>query len=96
MRRCTRDPDGRVVVFDAGSQLHLALRRPWLLDHLDAIMATISAPDRREADPRPARERFYRQHLDLRRWMRVVVDFSEEPAWVVTVTIQNHSPVEHR
>ena len=42
MRRCTRDPDGRVVVFDAGSQLHLALRRPWLLDHLDAIMATIS------------------------------------------------------
>jgi hypothetical protein len=25
------DPDGRVVVFDAGSSLHLARRRPWLL-----------------------------------------------------------------
>lgn len=96
MRRCTRDPDGRIVVFDAGSQLHLALRRPWLLDHLDAIMATISEPDSHEDDPRPARERFYQQHLDLKRWMRVVVDFGEEPGWVVTVTIQNHSPTESR
>jgi len=86
------DPDGRSVVFDASSHLHLALRRPWLLDHLDAIMATVSGPDVRQHDPRPARERFYRQHLDLQRWMRVVVDFSQEPGWVVTVNVQRHDP----
>jgi hypothetical protein len=87
-----KDPEGRVVVFDAGSHLHLARRRPWLLDHVDAIMATISDPDWRQQDLRPARERFYRQHLDLKRWLRVVVDFSETPAWVVTATVQRHDP----
>lgn len=55
-------------------------------------MATISEPDWRQQDPRPARERFYRQHLDQKRWLRVVVDFSEEPAWVVTVVIQRNDP----
>jgi hypothetical protein len=88
----TKDPHGRAVVFDAVSQLHLARRRPWLLDHVDAVMATISEPDWRQQDPRPTRERFYRQHLDQKRWLRVVVDFSEEPAWVVTVVIQRNDP----
>jgi len=90
------DPDGRRVVFDVASHLHVALRRPWLLDHLDAVMATVSEPDWRQPDPRPGRERFYRQHLDLKRWMRVVVDFGDEPAWVVTVTIQHHDPMEQQ
>lgn len=85
-------PEGKLVVFDASARLHLAHRRPWLLDHIDAIMETISAPDWRQQDPRPFRERFYRQDLDPRRWLRVVVDFSEEPAWVVTVTVQRHDP----
>jgi hypothetical protein len=54
----TTDPDGRTVVFDAGSHLHLARRRPWLLDHIDVILATVARPDHREDDPRPGRERF--------------------------------------
>jgi hypothetical protein len=38
----TTDPDGRVVVFDAGTHLHLAQgRRAWLLEHVDAILATV-------------------------------------------------------
>jgi hypothetical protein len=41
----TTDTDGRAVVFDAGSRLHLARRRPWLLDHVDTIMDTIARPD---------------------------------------------------
>lgn len=88
----TADPNGRTVVFDAGSHLHLARRRPWLLDHVDAIMATISRPDFHQQDRRPGRERFYRQHLDPKRWLRVVVDFNEQPAWVVTATVQRHDP----
>jgi len=63
-----------------------------LLDHLDAILATVSEPDCRQPDPRPDRERFYRQHLDLKRWMRVVVDFGADPARIVTVTIQRYDP----
>lgn len=58
----THDPDGREVVFDAGSHLHLAQgRRGWLLEHVDLILATVELPDRREDDPRPGRERFYRR-----------------------------------
>lgn len=88
----TIDPDGRTVVFDAGSHLHLARRRPWLLDQVDVILATVARPDHREEDPHPGRERFYRQHIDLRRWLRVVVDFHQTPAWVVTAAVQDNDP----
>jgi hypothetical protein len=46
----------------------------------------------REDDPVAHRERFYRQDLDRGRWLRVVVDFSEEPGFVVTAFIQDHVP----
>jgi hypothetical protein len=87
-------PEGRRVVFDAGSHLHLAEgRRSWLLDHVETILATIARPDYRENDPRPGRERFYRQNaLEPRRWMRVVLDFNDEPGWVVTVLVQDDDP----
>jgi hypothetical protein len=88
------DPDGRVVVFDAGSHLHLAEgRRSWLLDHIDEILGGVQRPDYRERDPRPGRERFYRENV-LRpgRWLRVVVDFNEDPGWVVTVLVQDGDP----
>lgn len=87
-----RDPDGRLVVFDAGSQQHLALGRPDLLDHVDAILSTVANPDHREDDPRPGRERFYRRDLDPQRWLRVVVDFDDSPAWVVTALVQDNPP----
>ncbi len=92
--RRTTDPDGREVVFDLGSHLHLAQgRRAWLLDDLDAVLATVTRPDHRDFDPRPGRERFYRQNvLQPGRWLRVVVDFSDVPAWIVTVLVQDNDP----
>jgi hypothetical protein len=87
-----RDPNGRVVVFDAGTRQHLALGRPELLDHVDAILATVANPDHREDDPRPGREQFYRRDLDPKRWLRVVVDFTEAPGFVVTAFIQDTEP----
>ena len=90
------DPDGRAVVFDAGSYLHVARRRPALLEHLDAVLATIANPDFRALDPIPGRERYYRQHIDSRRWLRVVVDFDDDPGWIVTVAVQTNDPREDR
>ncbi|HEY4811516.1 MAG TPA: hypothetical protein VIH71_10715 [Solirubrobacteraceae bacterium] len=86
------DPDGRLVVFDAGSRLHLARRRPWLLDHVETILGTVARPDHRALDPIADRERFYRQHIEPDRWLRVIVDFSEDPAWVVTAVVQDNDP----
>lgn len=88
----TRDPDGRLVVFDEGTRLHLSIGRPDLLDHVDAILAAVARPDHREDDPVPGRERFYRRDLDPRRWLRVVVDFNDTPAWVVTALVQQNPP----
>lgn len=90
--KTTVDPDGRVVVLDYGLWLHLALGRPDLQDDLDAILATVARPDFRMDDPQPGRERFYRRDLDPRRWLRVVVDFNDTPAWVVTALVQENPP----
>ncbi|MHB1539459.1 MAG: hypothetical protein ACYCUM_14650 [Solirubrobacteraceae bacterium] len=88
----TKDPDGRTVVFDAGTQQHLALGRPELMDEVELILGTVAHPDHRQGDAIPGREHFYRQHLDERRWLRVVVDFNDHPAWVVTALVQNNPP----
>jgi hypothetical protein len=88
--------DGRRVVFDEGSYLHLARRRPALLDHLGSILATVRAPDIHVPDPIPGRERYYRGHIDRLRWLRVVVDFNDDPGWIVTVAIQTNDPRRRR
>ena len=89
----TTDPDGREVVFDEGSYRHLEERRPVFLGYIDVILETVARPDHREPDPEPDRERFYRENvLDPGRWLRVVVDFEETPARVVTALVQISDP----
>jgi len=90
----TIDPNGRVVVFDAGSHMHLARRRPWLLDQIDVILETVATPELHAIDPIPGRERFYRRHIGSGGWLRIVVDFNEQPAWVVTALVQDFEPGE--
>jgi hypothetical protein len=80
------------VVLDERTLGHLERHRPGMLEHLDAILATVARPDAREDDPRFGRERFYRQDLDPGRWLRVVVDFSAQPAFVVTAFVQHNNP----
>lgn len=88
----TRDPEARLVVFDAGTRLHLLLGRPELADEIDLILGTVAHPDHRAPDDIPGREHFYRRDLDPNRWLRVVVDFNEEPAWIVTALVQSNPP----
>lgn len=88
----TIDPDGRRVVFDSGTRLHLALGRPKLMNEVDLVLGVVANPDHREDDPLPGRERFYRRDLDSRRWLRVVVDFNDVPGWVVTAMVQRNPP----
>jgi hypothetical protein len=87
--RTVTDPDGRVVVLDERTVRHLQLRRPQMVNNVDAILDAVGRPDVREDDPAPGRERFYRRDLDPSRWLRVVVDFNESPAFVVTAFIQD-------
>ena len=95
--RAVRDPDGRNVEFTERSWHHIMVERPELLDDVDAILLVIASPEHREVDPRSARERFYRRRvMDKVRWLRVVVDFSEAPAFVVTAFIQRKDPTRQR
>lgn len=55
-------------------------------------MGAVARPDFRALDATPGRERFYRQHIEPNRWLRVVVDFSEDPGWVVTAVVQDNDP----
>lgn len=91
MRRVT-DPDGRSVVLDERTLGHLARRRPAMAAHVAAILAAVERPDLREDDPVPGRERFYRRDIDPTRWLRVVVDFNDSPAFVVTAFVQHNEP----
>jgi hypothetical protein len=88
----TTDPDGRSVVFDERTKGHLSRRRPQMLRFEAAILDAVSGPDVREDDEAPGRERFYRRDLDPKRWLRVVVDFNESPAFVVTAFVQDNEP----
>lgn len=84
------DPDGREVVFDHGTWLHLADRRPWLLDHVEAILATVAFPDHRALDRIGGREVYYARHPLLpARWLRVIVDYDEHPGVVVTAFVDD-------
>lgn len=87
------DPDGREVVLDARCRAHLARRRSRLLEHVDAILATVAFPYHRDHDPIGGRERFYARHLLLPdRWLRVIVDFDRCPGRIVTAMVQEHDP----
>lgn len=90
----TIDPDGRSVVFDGSGHLHLVRRkRDALLGQVEAILATVASPDFREPDPIPGRERFYRRDFgEVGRWLIVIVDFTDQPGWIVTVFVSNHDP----
>lgn len=70
----TIDPDGRRVVFDAGSHLHLAAKRPWLLDEIDTILDTVADPDLHVLDPEGDRERHYRENPLSEGWLRAGQD----------------------
>ena len=63
-----------------------------MAENVVAILGAIARPDLRENDPAPGRERFYRRDLDRHRWLRVVVDFNDTPAFVVTAFVQNNEP----
>jgi len=47
-------------------------------------MNAVARPDHRAVDRVPGRERFYRQHIEHGRWLRVVVQFDDGDAWIVT------------
>jgi hypothetical protein len=63
-----------------------------MLGQVAAVLDAVSWSDVREDDPIAGRERFYRRDLDPERSLRVVVDFRESPAFVVTAFAEDNAP----
>jgi hypothetical protein len=55
-------------------------------------METITHPDERQPDPRSGRERYYGRDRGPGRWLRVIVDLSDDPGWIVTAFGHSEAP----
>lgn len=90
----TTTPEGqRVVLFRDTWEQHILNPdhgHVELEPHLAAILAAIDAPDHRESDGWPHRERFFKHDVGPSRWLMVVVDSEQEPARVVTALGYRH------
>lgn len=88
------DPVGRLVELTAERWAHIVARHPELEDHLAAVLDVVRMPDHRGPDPMEGRERYWRQGAVAAAWLRVVVDFSTEPASIVTAFPNRKQPPE--
>lgn len=80
----TLAPAGQEVILTAASWRHIVNRHPEMAQYRDAVIEVISNPDAVLEDPRPGRQRFYREGLGPSRLLRVIVDFNQRPALIVT------------
>jgi hypothetical protein len=86
------EPDGRTVVLRDEQWAHIQAEHPEMARFEPAIMATITHPDDRKPDARPSRERYYGAGRGPSRWLRVIVDFRDEPGWIVTAFGHSEDP----
>ncbi len=86
------EPDGRTVVLKDEQWQHVLRHHQDMARYERAVAETITHPLHREADERPGRERYFAERKGPSRWLRVVVDFRESPAFVVTAFGQDNEP----
>lgn len=85
----TETPEGIEVVLLAIVYAKLVEEHPAVAD-LELIDRTVRHPDERRPDPRPGRERFFRQEAGG--WVLAVLEFGETPAIIVTVFLADQPP----
>ena len=86
----TETPEGIEVVLPALVYAKVLEEHVAVAD-LELIDRTVRAPDERRPDPRPKRERFFRNEGNL--WVLAVVEFGDMPAIIVTVFSADYPPV---
>jgi hypothetical protein len=87
------DPDNRAVALPAriweGKITH---DHPELRGRLEQVVATVSAPDHVEPDPRADRRRYYRRDIGPSKWLMVVVSFEQKPGRIITALALRKDP----
>ena len=85
----TETPEGIEVVLFAIVYAKIVEEHAAVAD-LELMDLTVRHPDERRPDPRPRRERFFRQHASG--WVLAVVEFGETPAIIITVFLADRPP----
>lgn len=88
----TRDPDGRRVELTAERWQHIVFRHPRLKPHLQDVLRAVREPTVRRPDTRSGCERFFLEGAGPERWLRVVVAFKADRAFIVTAFGQHTDP----
>lgn len=65
---------------------------PEMAGHLEAVLATIKAPDHVAPDRHPGRVRYYRRGFGPSRWLFAVVSYEQEPARLITALAMRKDP----
>lgn len=87
------DPDGRSVALPARIWEGKIIRdHPELRGSLEQVIATVTAPDHVEPDPREAQQRYYRRGVGPSKWLMVVVSFEQEPGRIITALALRKDP----
>jgi hypothetical protein len=78
-------PPERAIRLTPTVWAHICRRHPELVEYRDDILLVVKAPEVTKRDRRfQHRWRFYRSRVGPSRWLAVVVDFTEDPARIVT------------
>jgi hypothetical protein len=83
---------GQSIVITASAWSHITSEHPEMADYGHAILETAVDPEIALDDPRPGRRRHYRFQAGPSRWLRVIVDFNQEPAQIVTAHAHRKEP----
>ena len=84
--------EGQRIVLTASAWDHISFEHPEMADFGWAILETAGNPEVVSDDPRPGRRRHYRFQAGPSRWLRVIVDFNQEPAQIVTAHAHRKEP----
>jgi hypothetical protein len=71
---------------------HVVAEHEEMASHFDAVLATLRLPDYRTPDPRPGRERYYKEGVGPQNWLRVVLKFDGAVDRLVTTFGQPDDP----
>lgn len=71
---------------------HVVAGHADLRDRQNLVLDAVGKPDHRGTDPINDRERYWRQGVGPSQWLRVVVDFSTDPAQIVTAFAERRDP----
>ena len=85
-------PTGGTIVLTASAWSHISAEHPEIAAHLAAVVKTAAEPEVVAPDPRSGRRRHYRSDAGPSRWLRVIVDFNETPARIVTAHAHRKEP----